>query len=183
MSGYATTKAWREKHPDINTYRAEEARKWRLVHPELAKEIRARHHAKHLAEIRRQDAERHRRKRANDPEGQRERMRRFKAKKEAGLITLAGRPRPSICELCGDEGENGKTTVFDHNHANEKFRGWLCDRCNRVLGSVKDSVDLLSKMIAYLNADGIGYGEINGGKEKQVENEHVRNSGGEKVPG
>lgn len=31
------------------------------------------------------------------------------------------------------------------------FRGWLCQNCNRALGYVHDSVELLQKMIEYLN--------------------------------
>jgi len=59
---------------------------------------------------------------------------------------LAGRPQASICELCGQEGK----TVWDHDHKSNLFRGWICNRCNLVLGAVKDDPTLLQKMIAYL---------------------------------
>ena len=41
--------------------------------------------------------------------------------------------------------------VFDHCHQSNSFRGWICDRCNKVLGLVKDSVELLNKMGTYLS--------------------------------
>ena len=59
---------------------------------------------------------------------------------------MAGRPRPANCELCAE----AAFTKFDHCHMTGKFRGWLCDRCNRTLGQVKDSRELLAKMIEYL---------------------------------
>lgn len=67
--------------------------------------------------------------------------------------TLAGRPRPIICDICGGSSggpgyHNG--IVFDHCHQRGHFRGWLCDRCNKFLGAIEDDTDLLRKMIAYL---------------------------------
>lgn len=64
---------------------------------------------------------------------------------------VAGRKKPQECELCGEVGR----ICFDHNHTNEKFRGWICYRCNIVLGFVNDNVELLIKMIGYLESDGI----------------------------
>lgn len=61
-------------------------------------------------------------------------------------IRLAGRPRPDHCEICDDPA----LTVFDHCHATGVFRGWLCNRCNLTLGAVRDSPELLRKLIVYL---------------------------------
>ena len=61
---------------------------------------------------------------------------------------VAGRPRPTICDICGGSHHNG--IVFDHCHQHGHFRGWLCDRCNKTLGAVEDDVALLRKMIVYL---------------------------------
>jgi hypothetical protein len=58
----------------------------------------------------------------------------------------AGRRRPSVCEVCGKKGR----IVFDHCHQRGIFRGWLCSRCNIVLGLVKDDTNPLRKLIAYL---------------------------------
>lgn len=45
-----------------------------------------------------------------------------------------------------------KSLAVDHCHKTGKIRGLLCQRCNRVLGKIKDRIDLLEKMKAYLNA-------------------------------
>lgn len=59
---------------------------------------------------------------------------------------LAGRPRPSQCEVCGHKGE----LCFDHCHKTSKFRGWICHGCNLSLGGARDSVRTLCKLVAYL---------------------------------
>jgi hypothetical protein len=61
---------------------------------------------------------------------------------------LAGRPKPETCEVCGRGGE----IVFDHDHNSNKFRGWLCGRCNTALGMVNDDIVVLEKLIVYLKA-------------------------------
>lgn len=61
----------------------------------------------------------------------------------------AGRPKPSECELCG----NGGKICFDHNHETGKFRGWICHRCNVILGLAKEEVIILEKLIEYLKLD------------------------------
>lgn len=66
-----------------------------------------------------------------------------------------GRPRPMLCELCGDP-PNGRGSkphsgiCFDHDHSTGAPRGWLCDRCNKVLGLVGDSAHLLRVLALYL---------------------------------
>ena len=59
---------------------------------------------------------------------------------------IAGRKKPKQCELCGAMG----IICFDHNHNTGKFRGWICKRCNVVLGLVKDNSELLNSMVKYL---------------------------------
>src|SRR3990167_1145705 len=49
------------------------------------------------------------------------------------LEEIAGRTRPEICEICGAK----DTICFDHDHNTGKFRGWICKRCNTVLGKVE----------------------------------------------
>jgi len=90
------------------------------------------------------------RKRRNDVEAQRVRCQRFRLKRVAKQEEVAGRKRPSECELCRCKAR----TVFDHCHSSGKFRGWLCDRCNRTLGSVKDDVSILLLMVEYLTRGG-----------------------------
>ncbi len=73
---------------------------------------------------------------------------RHKANRDARLVNMAGRPKPLVCDLCN--GSDNRGIVFDHCHASGKFRGWLCDRCNKVLGLLKDDPSLLRKMATYL---------------------------------
>lgn len=57
------------------------------------------------------------------------------------------------CRICGRQNEAGRNWLaIDHDHRTGAVRGLLCDRCNRTLGSVKDSVVLLRCMVAYLEA-------------------------------
>lgn len=61
-----------------------------------------------------------------------------------------------VCKICGNK--DYKRLSVDHDHSccpGEKTcgnctRGLLCSRCNKALGAVEDSVELLQKMIAYL---------------------------------
>ena len=62
------------------------------------------------------------------------------------LEKKAGKERPETCEVCGDNGR----ICFDHDHKTGKFRGWICHRCNAVLGFVKDNSDLLTDLAKYL---------------------------------
>lgn len=55
--------------------------------------------------------------------------------------------KPNTCGVCGSGGK----ICFDHCHATNKFRGWLCNRCNLVLGHAKDDPELLRKLADYLH--------------------------------
>lgn len=60
-------------------------------------------------------------------------------------------PKPNKCEACGISAKELKKGLhLDHDHKTGKSRGWLCVRCNTALGSVKDSVETLTKLIKYL---------------------------------
>jgi hypothetical protein len=58
------------------------------------------------------------------------------------------RPKPSLCEICNNPFPK---IVFDHCHQSGRFRGWICDPCNTVLGLVKDDTDRLRALIHYLD--------------------------------
>ena len=91
-------------------------------------------------------------RRKNDPEGQKARMLRFLQKKEIKKEEVAGRKKPDTCDICQTDGAKGglKRIVFDHCHSTGLFRGWICDRCNKVLGHVHDNPMILLKMALYL---------------------------------
>ena len=60
-----------------------------------------------------------------------------------------------VCAICSAEppkNQHKKRLNIDHCHTTGKVRGLLCDACNRAIGLLKDSPDLLTKAIQYLNA-------------------------------
>lgn len=67
-------------------------------------------------------------------------------------------PEGHICPIClnNEEAVDGKgntkngSWVLDHCHETEKFRGWLCHKCNRSLGGFDDSIETLQRAIDYL---------------------------------
>lgn len=71
------------------------------------------------------------------------------AKYNKKLEELAGRSKPLNCEICNNDGK----ICFDHCHTNHHFRGWICDRCNKVLGLVKDDTNVLEKLKIYIKMD------------------------------
>jgi len=143
---YEATKVWRLKNPGART---EEARKYREKHPEKVRAKALAYRNRNLEECRARDREGARRMRALNPEGEKIRRMRHAKKVEDQKIKDAGRPRADKCELCGVEGK----TVFDHCHEGGHFRGWICDRCNRVLGCVNDDTNLLQQMKDYLESN------------------------------
>ena len=52
------------------------------------------------------------------------------------------------CQVCGQDITSKK--CIDHCHITEKIRGVLCNNCNTALGLVEDNVQILSKLIQYL---------------------------------
>ena len=73
----------------------------------------------------------------------------------AEMLTLQGN-KCAICETDNPVGE-GNTHKFksfsfavDHCHTTGKVRGLLCNTCNRGLGLLKDSPELLQRALKYL---------------------------------
>ena len=55
------------------------------------------------------------------------------------------------CAICGEHREmHTSNLAVDHNHDTNEIRGLLCKRCNLLLGSVKDDVQILKNAITYL---------------------------------
>lgn len=57
------------------------------------------------------------------------------------------------CPVCDDvlRGEEMvRPSPVDHCHVSDRVRGLLCSRCNRALGCVGDSIEILERLIAYL---------------------------------
>lgn len=61
------------------------------------------------------------------------------------------RERNCKCEICNiSESSLKRGLHIDHDHATGAFRGLLCDNCNKSLGLLKDSIEVLNKAIEYL---------------------------------
>lgn len=58
-------------------------------------------------------------------------------------------PKPS-CNTCAICKKTDRNLVLDHDHKTDKFRGWLCDQCNKGIGQLSDDIDTLSQAILYL---------------------------------
>ena len=60
-----------------------------------------------------------------------------------------------LCAICGGEGFKMNEGVrhglnLDHCHATGKVRGWLCHNCNRALGLLQDSPELMRRAAEYV---------------------------------
>jgi hypothetical protein len=61
----------------------------------------------------------------------------------------------NVCKICS---RDSKRFVIDHDHAccdtkktcGKCIRGIICENCNRALGLVEDSIEILNNMIRYL---------------------------------
>jgi hypothetical protein len=155
MTDYAGVKAWRKANPEKVAEQSRRRRKRPQVKQLLAANSK-RWRERHIDELRPIEAEKARTRRKNDPEGQRRRTAKFKARREVELAALVGRSRPAVCDVCN---EFHLRIVFDHCHSRGHFRGWLCDRCNKTLGIIKDSPELLRALALYLEKD---HGATNG---------------------
>jgi hypothetical protein len=58
-----------------------------------------------------------------------------------------------VCAICGTDdpkGKSGTYFVVDHDHETGENRGLLCNRCNRAIGLLGESRDLLQSASEYL---------------------------------
>lgn len=56
-------------------------------------------------------------------------------------------PKPDRCECCGSKVDKW---YCDHHPNSNKFRGWVCFKCNNAAGSVGDSYEGAVKLFNYL---------------------------------
>lgn len=64
----------------------------------------------------------------------------------------------NVCKICEKPNINGRRLSIDHDHAccsgtyscGKCIRGLICFNCNTALGNVNDNIELLQKMIKYL---------------------------------
>ena len=55
--------------------------------------------------------------------------------------------KPDVCDCCGKEYD---LMCLDHDHLTNKFRGWLCHKCNSGIGHLGDNIEGLEKALTYL---------------------------------
>lgn len=129
---HAASKAWNARNPGLAAART---RAWAKAHPEQMSACSRAWEAAH-------------------PEMVAARVQARLKRKRAKLEEIAGRPRPDRCDVCR---ESGRRIAFDHCHQSGKFRGWLCQRCNLLLGHAEDSAELLFKLGRYVKAHNKGF--------------------------
>lgn len=76
-----------------------------------------------------------------------------------------------MCDLCHQWTDRLER---DHDHVTDRIRGWVCRRCNFLLGVAADSPDLLTAALTYL-ADPPRDGSYSAYRRQQ-HNDWVRNS-------
>ena len=54
------------------------------------------------------------------------------------------------CTICNHDLKNDRKTSIDHCHSTGIIRDILCDKCNRMLGNVKEDIDYLNNLINYI---------------------------------
>lgn len=80
-------------------------------------------------------------------------------RQERSRIRRTAPPPPTRCDSCGavpnigphaDPSKRMANLALDHNKVTKKFRGYLCDGCNRALGQLGDSLDGVMNLVRYL---------------------------------
>ena len=69
--------------------------------------------------------------------------------REVTRIRKTAPPKPDNCQCCG---KLDPKLFLDH--ADNKFRGWLCNACNAGIGSLGDNLNGVTKAIIYLQTHG-----------------------------
>jgi hypothetical protein len=107
---------------------------WTAANPEKAKDIQARHYAKHRTEAK---------------EYYIQKTYGLSPEEYEALLNANGR-RCYICDK--HESECAKGLHVDHNHITGKIRGVLCFSCNAAIGYLKESPELLDRAKAYITS-------------------------------
>lgn len=72
---------------------------------------------------------------------------RLQQRQRWGIRDATAELKSGPCDICQNPTE---CLHMEHNHATGMRRGWVCYRCNSVLGYFKDSPERLNKAITYL---------------------------------
>lgn len=55
-----------------------------------------------------------------------------------------------VCAVCHRSDPTGRRLAVDHDHQTGVVRGLLCSNCNRAIGQLAESPDVLAAALAYL---------------------------------
>jgi len=69
--------------------------------------------------------------------------------KVRGKLHKKAPPRPEFCECCK---KIPLKWCLDHDHSDDSFRGWICERCNTGLGKLGDNLEGIVNAMNYLIA-------------------------------
>ena len=126
MKGVSQTKEYRRALYAANPQRraAYQARqkRWRLAHPERARDVQRRHRYKKIYGLTVEQYD-----------------------------SLLARQHGQ-CAICGTSTPRGRYNKWhiDHDHVTNEIRGILCNKCNAGLGFFKDDAELLRAALKYL---------------------------------
>jgi hypothetical protein len=67
--------------------------------------------------------------------------------KVRGKLHKKAPPHPELCECCK---KVPLKWVLDHDHSDDSFRGWICDRCNTGIGKLGDNLQGITNAMNYL---------------------------------
>ena len=58
-----------------------------------------------------------------------------------------------VCAICKEARPEERTLHVDHDHVTGEIRGLLCFRCNNAIGDLRDDLELVYRMLDYLDRD------------------------------
>ena len=75
---------------------------------------------------------------------------RYRYGKTVAELTAIKEQQNNACAICKEPFIDTFNSVVDHCHQQNKFRGFLCRRCNSGLGMFRDNIEYLTNAIGYL---------------------------------
>jgi hypothetical protein len=140
---------------------AARSKAWREANPDRKKEYARQHRLRNLDRYLEREREARQRAIAKDPEGVRAKRRSKHLAKKYGITleqyNAMHEAQGGTCKIClrppsAMGFKRRKGFAVDHCHTTGAVRGLLCFRCNRALGQLEDSPELLRACAAYIES-------------------------------
>jgi Recombination endonuclease VII len=80
----------------------------------------------------------------------RAKLREQQRRRQRSRLPSPTRSEPLLCECCGSPPSGRGALHLDHDHLTNRFRGWLCQRCNMGIGQLGDDLRGIQRAAAYL---------------------------------